>query len=81
MKKETMYILGGVAVVGLAYYLFKKPTTTPSNSSSFSNLTGNEGRCCGGGSACPPGYTCTTVSADGGKTFPCFCIKEVTVKY
>jgi len=45
MKKETMYILGGVAVVGLAYYLFKKPTATPSNSSSFANLSGPCGSC------------------------------------
>ena len=40
-----MYILGGVAIVGLAYYLFKKPTTTPSNSSSFANVSGPCGGC------------------------------------
>ena len=37
MKKETMYILGGVAVVGLAYYLYNRnqQSTTP-----FANATG-----------------------------------------
>ena len=49
MKKDTMYILGGVAVVGLAYYLYKKnQTSTSNNTSGFANISGK--------TPCPPGY-------------------------
>ena len=49
MKKNTMYILGGVALVGVAYYLYNKnKPTTQTNSSGFANATGRI--------PCPPGY-------------------------
>lgn len=50
MKKNTMYILGGVALVGVAYYLYNKnKPTTQTNSSGFANLSGGNCTACGGG--------------------------------
>ena len=41
-----MYILGGVALVGLAYYLYNRnQKSTANNSSSFANLSGPCGSC------------------------------------
>lgn len=59
-----MYILGGVALVGVAYYLYtkNKPSATPSTSS-FSNLEG------GGGclpNPCPAGFECRDFQPRGG---------------
>lgn len=43
MKKNTMYILGGVALVGVAYYLYNKnKPTTQTNSSGFANAIGTK---------------------------------------
>jgi hypothetical protein len=48
MKKNTMYILGGVALVGLAYYLYNRnQKSTANNSSSFANLSGAPCGSCG----------------------------------
>jgi hypothetical protein len=50
MNKNTMYLLGGVALVGLAYYLYNKNSqTTANNSNSFANLSSSECTACGGG--------------------------------
>lgn len=44
MKKNTMYALGGLAVIGVAYYLWNKKheanETANGNSESYSNATG-----------------------------------------
>ena len=74
MNKQTMYIIGGVALVGLAYYLFKKPTTTPSNSSAFANLSGSGSCSC---PTCPTGFTCQQWTTRNG-TKKCDCIQELS---
>ncbi len=81
MKKETMYILGGVAVVGLAYYLFKKPTTTPSNSSSFANANGYCGGYANLSGRCGAGEVWTEVTfPDGTRGYRCVNFKTGSVK-
>jgi hypothetical protein len=50
MNKNTMYLLGGVALVGLAYYLYNRnQQSTANNSNSFANLSSSECTACGGG--------------------------------
>ena len=58
MKKNTMYILGGVAVVGLAYYLYNKnKQNIASSTSSFANLSGRGGCTC---PTCRSGQECVS---------------------
>ena len=54
MKKNTMYLLSGVVLVGLAYYLYNKNSTD-----SFANASGDGGDCCVG-KICPRGSLCQT---------------------
>lgn len=82
MKKNTMYILGGVAVVGLAYYLYNrnKQSTIEVTLPAFANLVGStdfkvvgqpqKGNArCGG---CPPNSQCLEVEfANGNRGFRC----------
>lgn len=81
MKNNTMYILGGVALVGIAYYLYNKnKPTTQTNSSGFANIVGStdfkvvgqpqkSNIRCGG---CPPNSQCLEVEfANGNRGFRC----------
>jgi hypothetical protein len=76
MKKNTMYILGGVAVVGLAYYLYNrsKQPSIEVNLPAFANLVGSKdfkvigqpqksNVRCGG---CPVGSSCAEVQFPNG---------------
>ena len=74
MKKNTMYILGGVALVGIAYYLYKKkqPIATPNESSNFANIGGTTG--CSP-NPCPAGFECREyTTAKGTKLKGCIAI-------
>ena len=57
MKKNTMYALGGLAVLGVAYYLWNKKheatETANGNSESYSNASGKTSKAgAGGGIRC-----------------------------
>jgi len=61
MKKDTTYLLGGVALVGLLYYLYSKKTSTTANdTSNFANAGGVIGGDCCVNKRCPPGTLCQT---------------------
>lgn len=49
MKKNTMYLVGGLAVLGLGYYFWNKKRVTTENenetSEDYSNATGKLVRC------------------------------------
>lgn len=82
MKKNTMYILGGVALVGVAYYLYNrnKQATITINAPAFANLVGSKdfkvvgqpqksNIRCGG---CPPNSQCLEVEfPNGNRGFRC----------
>lgn len=90
MKKETMYILGGVAVVGLAYYLYNrnKQATITINAPAFANLVGSKdfkvvgtpeksNVRCGG---CPVGSQCVEVQfPNGNRGYRCVDFNAGTI--
>jgi hypothetical protein len=70
-----MYILGGVALVGLAYYLYNrsKQPSIEVNLPGFANATGGKCSC----SPCPAGFTCREYQTASGVK-KCGCVAELT---
>jgi hypothetical protein len=75
MNKNTMYLLGGVALVGLAYYLYNRnQQSSTSNTTPFANLSGSGSCTC---PTCPAGFTCQQYTTRNG-TKLCGCVQELT---